>query len=242
MSGELAAKRLGLLHELIPPAARFAALINPSNPHATEAYTKELAVAASAIRLHIEILTASTNREIDVAFASFTQKLADALLMAPDILFAERRVQLVILAAHHRVPVLYPNREDVDAGGLMSYGPSSTERYRLAGVYTGRVLKGKKPADLPILRASKLAAPAKLATATCISMTFPHFPVAPNATLRPPDALVADYRLLQKRIGTTRNVVVTPSTYGTEQWRHPRSHRANWCDRARRRSRRYQRQ
>jgi ABC-type uncharacterized transport system substrate-binding protein len=155
MSGELAGKQLGLLHELIPHAARFAALINPGNPRAAQGYMKELQAAAAAIRWQVETLAASTNREINTAFASLAEKRADALVVTPDLWFIERRIQLVTLAAHHRVPVIYPTREFVDAGGLMSYGPSNTERDRLAGIYTARILKGEKPAELPVLRASK---------------------------------------------------------------------------------------
>ena len=173
MSGELTGKRLGLLHELVPHAARFAALINPSNPRAAETYTQEVQAAASAIRRHIEIATASTNRDIDTAFASLAEKRADALLVTPDVLFFERRVQLVTLAAHHRVPAIYPNREFVDAGGLMSYGPDNTDRDRLAGLYTGRVLKGEEPARLPILRASKFEFVINLQTAKTLGLDVP---------------------------------------------------------------------
>jgi putative ABC transport system substrate-binding protein len=154
MQQELVAKRLGLLHELLPGATRFAVLVNPNNP-STESVIADLQAAALTIRRQIEVLTASTNREMDTAFASALQKRVDALLVTSDALFAIRRVQLVTLALKHSVPASYPQRDFTEAGGLMSYGASRVDQYRQAGIYAGRILKGEKPADLPVMRPTK---------------------------------------------------------------------------------------
>ena len=141
MSGELGAKRLGLLQELVPRAARFAVLVNPNNP-LVEAFVTDLRAAGAATGRQIEVLTASTSRDIETAFAMLVEKRADALLVGLDPLFVSSRVQLAMLAARHAVPAIYPFREDAESGGLMSYGPSNTDLVRQAGIYTGRVLKG----------------------------------------------------------------------------------------------------
>jgi putative ABC transport system substrate-binding protein len=168
MSGELGAKRLGLLQELAPRTARFAVLVNPDNPLA-EAFVTDVRAAAGAIGRQIEVLTASTSHGIDTAFAMLMEKRADALLVGPDPLFVSRRVQLATLAARHAVPAIYPFREDAEAGGLMSYGPSNTDLVRQVGIYTGRVLKGEKPADMPILRAIRF----ELVTAKTLGLEIP---------------------------------------------------------------------
>jgi putative ABC transport system substrate-binding protein len=172
MSVELGAKRLGLLHELLPAAARFAVLVNPNSP-LTEPFVTDVRAAASGIGRQIEVLTASTNRDIDAAFASFVQKQADALLVTPDALFLNRRVQLVTLAARQAVPTIYPVREDAAAGGLMSYGSNFADLFRQTGIYAGRVLKGEKPADLPILRATKFEFVINLQTAKTLGIEIP---------------------------------------------------------------------
>jgi ABC-type uncharacterized transport system substrate-binding protein len=172
MSVELGAKRLGLLHELLPGAARLAMLVNPTNPNA-EANITEARGAASYIGREIEVLTASTNRDIDTAFASLVQKRADALLVSPEPLFTNRRVQLITLAARHAVPAIYPIREFAEIGGLMSYGPHITDQYRQVGVYTGRILKGEKPADLPILRPTNFEFVINLQTAKILGLEVP---------------------------------------------------------------------
>ena len=164
MSGELGTKRVGLLQELVPRAARLAALVNPNNPLA-EAFVADIRAAASAIGRQIEVVTASTSRDIDTVFATLMQKRSDALLVSPDPMFVSSRVQLAALAAHHAVPAIYPFREDAEAGGLMSYGPSNTDLVRQVGIYTGRVLKGEKPADMPILRAIRFELVINLKTA-----------------------------------------------------------------------------
>ena len=172
MSGELGTKRMGLLQELVPRAARLAVLINPNNPLA-EAFVGDIRAAAPSIGRQIEVVTASTSRDIDTAFATLVQKRADALVLGSDPLFVSSRVQLAALAARHAVPAIYPFREDAEAGGLMSYGPSNTDLVRQAGIYTGRVLKGEKPADMPILRATKFELIINLKTAKALGLEIP---------------------------------------------------------------------
>jgi putative tryptophan/tyrosine transport system substrate-binding protein len=169
MNVELGAKRLGFLHELLPSATRFAVLVNPNSP-LTEPFVADVRAAAGAIGRSIEVLTASTNREIDAAFANLVQKRAEALVILPDPLFINRRVQLATLAVRHALPAIYPFREDAEAGGLMSYGSSITDLARQAGVYTGRILKGEKPADLPISRATKFEFVINLQTAKLLGL------------------------------------------------------------------------
>jgi ABC-type uncharacterized transport system substrate-binding protein len=154
MSTELVGKRLGLLHELLPGAVRFAVLVNP-NSSSAESLVKDLRAAAVTIGRQIEAFAAGTNREIDTAFANLVQWRSDALLVAPDPLFDARRLQIATLATYHRVPAIYTKREDTEAGGLMSYGMSFTDMFRWTGIYTGRILKGEKPADLPVMRPTK---------------------------------------------------------------------------------------
>jgi ABC-type uncharacterized transport system substrate-binding protein len=172
MSGELGAKRLELLQELVPRAARFAVLVNPNNPLA-EAFVTDVRAAAAAIGRQIEVFTVGTGRDIDTAFTMLLEKRADALQVGPDPLFVSRRVQLATLAARHAVPAIYPFRDDAEAGGLMSYGPSNTDLARQAGIYTGRVLKGEKPADMPILRATKFELVINLKTAKALGLEVP---------------------------------------------------------------------
>jgi putative tryptophan/tyrosine transport system substrate-binding protein len=172
MSNELVAKRLGLLHELLPTATRFAVLVNPKNP-TTESLKKDIEAAAAAIGPRIEFFTASTGAEIDTAFASLLQKRADALVVHPDNLFINRRVQLITLAARHAVPTVYPLRPDAEAGGLMSYGTKLADAHRQAGVYTGRILKGAKPADLPVVQPTTFEFVINLQTAKTIGLTVP---------------------------------------------------------------------
>jgi putative ABC transport system substrate-binding protein len=172
MNAEIEAKRLGLLHELLPRATRFAVLVNPNNPLA-EGDIKNAQASAVAIGRQIEILTATTNREIDAAFASLVQKRADALLIGPDVFFTNRRVQLATLAVRHAVPAIYAFREFAEAGGLMSYGTSGTDRDRQVGVYTGRILKGEKPENLPVLRPTKFEFVINLQTARMLGLEVP---------------------------------------------------------------------
>jgi putative ABC transport system substrate-binding protein len=170
----LAAKQLGLLHELLPGAARIAVLVDPNNTPITERFVSDVQAAASATRKQIEVLHASTGRDINTAFASLAQKPVDALLVGSGgPMFYNRRVQLITLAAHHRVPTIYNLREFATAGGLMSYGTSITDAYRQAGVYTGRILKGEKPADLPVMQSTKFEFVINLNTAMALGLSFP---------------------------------------------------------------------
>jgi len=172
MNVEVVAKRFGLMHELIPAAARFALLVNPSNL-LTEPTIKGVEAAASSIGRQLELLTANTNRDIDAAFATLVQKRTDALLIAGDAFFTNRLVQLATLAVYHRVPASYGIRDFVATGGLMSYGSSFTDMFRQAGIYTGRILKGEKPADLPILQPTKFELVINLQTAKMLGLTVP---------------------------------------------------------------------
>jgi putative ABC transport system substrate-binding protein len=172
MSDELVPKRVGLLHELVPGAVRFAVLVNPTIPN-TETLTRGSQAAASAIGRQIEVLTASTNRDIDLAFASLVEKQADALLVAPGVLFANRRVQLTTLAARHAVPAIYFDRQFAEAGGLMSYGANISDVMRQLGIYTGRVLRGEKPADMPVMQPTKFDLVINLTTAKALGLDVP---------------------------------------------------------------------
>jgi putative ABC transport system substrate-binding protein len=172
LNSEVAAKRLGLLLELLPNIERFAVLVNPSNPNA-ESLTKDVKAAGSAIGRQIEILAARTARDIDAAFESFAKKRADALVVSPDPLLDNRRLQIVTLAAHQRLPAIYSFRENVDIGGLMSYGSSAGDRDRQAAVYAGRILKGEAPASLPVMRAAKFEFVFNLQTAKALRLDVP---------------------------------------------------------------------
>jgi putative tryptophan/tyrosine transport system substrate-binding protein len=167
---ELAAKRLGLLHELLPGATRFALLVNPDNPGITEAFITEAQMAASAIGRQIEVVTASTNGEIDRAFATLMNKRSDALLVSTDALFVTRRVQLVTLAARHAVPAMYFRREFAEVGGLMSYGSNLADQFRQNGIYAGRILKGEKPAEMPVQLPTKFEFVVNLQTAKTLGL------------------------------------------------------------------------
>ena len=173
MNWELGAKRLGLLRELRPAAARFAVLVNPDIAVVVEPFVNDVQAAAAAIGREVDVLSARTVRDIDTAFMSLLQKRADALLVSPDQLFNNRRVQLVGLSLRHAVPAIYPWREAVEIGGLMSYGPSFPDQYRQVGIYAGRVLKGEKPGDLPVVRASKFELVINLQTAKTIGLDVP---------------------------------------------------------------------
>jgi putative ABC transport system substrate-binding protein len=172
LNSGLAAKRLGFLHELLPNAVRFAVLVNPTNPNA-DPLARDAQAAGLAIGRQIEILAVSTARDIDAAFASLEQKGADALLVSPDPLLDNRRVQLITLATYHRLPTIYSFRENVEIGGLMSYGSSAADRDRPVGVYTGRILKGENPAELPVMRASKFELLINLQTARVLGLDIP---------------------------------------------------------------------
>jgi putative tryptophan/tyrosine transport system substrate-binding protein len=168
--GEVVAKRLGLLHDLVPKAVRVAVLLNPANTVNTEATLREIPEAARGLGLQIQVINASTRREIDAAFATVVRERADALFVAPDAFLISRRVQVATLAARHAIPATYPSREVVEVGGLMSYGTDIVEMYRQAGVYTGRILKGAKPADLPVLQSTRFEFVINLQTARTLGL------------------------------------------------------------------------
>jgi len=172
LSSELVAKRLGLLHDLIPTAKIIGLLVNPKDPR-VGTQSSDMQEAAHALGLQIHILNAGSEGEIDAAFAGLVQLQAGALIVGTGTFFNARREQLAALAARHRVPAIYQYRLFVTAGGLMSYGPSLTDSYRLAGVYTGRVLKGEKPADLPVARPTKFELVINLKTANALGLTIP---------------------------------------------------------------------
>ena len=172
LSSELVAKRLGLLHDLIPTAKIIGLLVNPTDPRA-ESQTRDMQEAAHALGLQIHVLNASTEGEIDTAFAILPQLRVGALLVGTGNLFSRRREQLAALAARQGVPAIYQYREFAAAGGLISYGTSLTDAYRQAGIYTGRVLKGEKPADLPVLRPTKFELVINLKTAKTLGLTIP---------------------------------------------------------------------
>jgi putative ABC transport system substrate-binding protein len=172
MGGELAAKQLGLLHELLPRATRFGVLVYP-DARLTAPVVNELEAAASTIGRDVELLSAGNNHEIDAAFASLAQKRIEALLIIPHVLFANRLVQIATLATHQSMPAVFWLREFPDTGGLMSYGASSSDQWRQVGVYVGRILKGEKPADLPILRPTKFELVINLQTAKTFGIEVP---------------------------------------------------------------------
>jgi len=170
---EMVAKRLRLLHDLVPKAARVAVLVNPANATSTDATLRGVQEAAPGIGLQIQALKATTIGEIDTAFATFARERPDALFVAPDPFFTSRRVQLATLTARDRVPATYAVHEFVTAGGLMSYGPDLTEMFRQVGIYSGRILNGAKPADLPVLQLTKFELVINLTTAKALGLTIP---------------------------------------------------------------------
>ncbi|MGA7004552.1 MAG: ABC transporter substrate binding protein [Pseudolabrys sp.] len=171
---ELAPKRLELLRELIPKANIIALLVNPTSPFITESISKDLQSAARALGLQLHILNASTERDFDTVFANLVQLRADALVIAPDAMFISRSEQLGALTLRHAVPAITQFREFAAAGGLMSYGGSSSEPTRLVGVYTGRALKGEKPTDLPVVQATKVELVINLKTAKALGLNVPN--------------------------------------------------------------------
>ena len=151
---EVEAKRLGLLRELVPKAVRIAVLVNPANVPTAEVTLRDVPEAARALGLQIEVIKASTIREIEAAFEALARDHADALFVSSEAFFLGRRVQFAILAARDRIPAAYPAREFVEAGGLMSYGANLADSWHQVGRYTGQILKGAKPADLPVMQSS----------------------------------------------------------------------------------------
>jgi len=169
---EVVAKRLRLLHDLVPKAVRIALLVNPANPSA-ESTLRDMQEAAPAIGLQIQTLNATTIGEIDAAFAALARERPDAVFVAPDSFFISRRVQLAILAAVNRIPATYTNRDYVAAGGMMSYGTDLADPFHQVGVYTGKILKGAKPADLPVQQSTKFEFVINLSTARTLGIEIP---------------------------------------------------------------------
>jgi putative tryptophan/tyrosine transport system substrate-binding protein len=171
---EIAAKRLGLLHDLVPKAARIAVLVNPASAAVTETMLRDLPEAARALGLQVQFLNASTSPEIEAAFATIARERVDALFVAPDSFFTSRRRQISTLAAHNRLPTSVQNRTLVEAGLLMSYGTSVPDFFRQVGIYTGSILKGAKPADLPVLQTTKFEFVINLQTARALGIEVPN--------------------------------------------------------------------
>jgi ABC-type uncharacterized transport system substrate-binding protein len=169
---ELEAKRFELLHELVPTAALIAFLVNPSNPQ-VETQVQDVQRAARTIGQRVLILRAGTERELNKAFATLVQERADALLVGADTFFTSQPTLFVVLTARHAIPTIYPWRSHVESGGLMSYGANLLDAYRQTGVYVGRILKGEKPADLPVLQSTKFELVINLKTANAIGLTVP---------------------------------------------------------------------
>ena len=171
--GELGAKRLELLHELVPAASRVAVLANPTDQVRAASNIRDVEAAARAIGLQIHVFSASTTDEVDVAFAAILRERMHALFVIPDAFLGTRRVQLATLAARHVLPTAYPLRDYVEAGGLMSYGTSLADAQRHVGIYTGRVLKGEKPADLPVTLPTKFELVINRSTAKALDLEVP---------------------------------------------------------------------
>jgi putative ABC transport system substrate-binding protein len=174
LASEVLTKRLGLLRELVPKAVRVAVLVNPTNVLSAESTLRDVPEAARPIGLQIQILNASTSREIEAAFATMAVDRADALFVGPDGFFNARRVQFATLATHYRIPASYVAREFVESGGLMSYGPDLLDMYRQVGVYTGRILKGANPTDLPVVQSTKFEFVINAQAARLLSLEVPN--------------------------------------------------------------------
>jgi len=170
---ELGSKQLGLVHALLPTATRVGLLVNPNLTPTTESVTRDVMAAAARIGLQIDVVEASNSREIETAFGTLVKNRDDALLVGPDALLLARRVQLATLATRYAIPTLYNVREYAEVGGLMSYGGNVVDAYRQVGVYTGRILKGAKPADLPIVQSSKFELVINSGTARMLGLIVP---------------------------------------------------------------------
>ena len=173
LGAELGAKRLALLRELVPAATRVAVLVNPANAATVETTMRDLQAAAHAMGLQIQIFNASTGHEIDAAYNAIVRERPDALFVAPDPVFNSRRVQLVHLASRHALPAIYWQREFAEIGGLMTYGSSIGDAFRQVGAYTGRILKGTKPTDLPVVQSTKFELVINNQTARLLGLVVP---------------------------------------------------------------------
>ena len=167
------AKQMEVLHELVPKASVIALLVNPTNSIFSEALLRDLTAAARTLGLQLHVLQASSERDFDTAYATLLDLRAGALVIGPDLFFLSQRDQLVALAARHSVPAIYPWREGAIAGGLISYGSSQAETYRQVGIYTGRILKGEKPADLPVQQSTKIELIINIKTAKALGLSIP---------------------------------------------------------------------
>jgi ABC-type uncharacterized transport system substrate-binding protein len=172
-TAEVAAKRLGLLRELAPRTTRVAVLVNPANAASAESTARDVRAAAPALGLQVQMLNAATVREIDTAYASLVRERADALVVAGDGFFNSRRVQLAMLAVRHAIPATYSVRDYPEAGGLISYGTSFADTFRQIGIYCGRILKGAKPADLPVLQSTKFELVVNMQAARMLGIEVP---------------------------------------------------------------------
>ena len=173
LAGELTTKRLELLHQLVPSAARIALLVEPNNARVTETTVRDMEVAARSMGLQMQVLNANTSKEIDAAFATFANERPDALFVGTSTVFNARRIQVVQWASYHRLPAAYSGRLYAEIGGLMSYGASVADASRQMGVYTGRILKGAKPADLPVQQSTKLELVINHQTARMLGLSVP---------------------------------------------------------------------
>jgi putative tryptophan/tyrosine transport system substrate-binding protein len=173
LNQEVASKRLRLLHELVPNAVRVALLVNPANARGTETALRIVQEAAPTMGLQIQILKASTSREIDAAFATIERERPDALFVSGDAFFNSRAVQFATLTARSRIPATYPVRDYVTVGGLMSYGTDFPDAFRQVGVYTGKILKGAKPTDLPVTQSTKFEFIINMQTARALGLEVP---------------------------------------------------------------------
>jgi ABC-type uncharacterized transport system substrate-binding protein len=172
-SGELVAKRLEILRELVPRAVRVAVLVNPAYAAQSESALSELQPAARSMGLQMQILNAGTRQEIDATFAIMGRERPDALFVSSDTFFTSRRVQLVSFAMRYAIPTAFPNRESTEIGGLMSYGTSIFDAWRQSGSYAGRILRGAKPADLPVAQSTKFELVINAQTASILGLTVP---------------------------------------------------------------------
>jgi putative ABC transport system substrate-binding protein len=172
MTGELGGKRLSLMRELLPGTSRYGLLVYPNSPY-PDSVSPDALDAATALGPQVEVLSANDGREIDAVFASLRQKEIEALLVNPSPLFLSRRVHIASAAMRYAVPAIYPDRQYAEAGGLMSYGTNVPEQYRQGGIYTGRILKGEKPADLPVMLPTKFEFVINVQTAKLLGITVP---------------------------------------------------------------------
>jgi putative tryptophan/tyrosine transport system substrate-binding protein len=170
---EAVSKRLGLLHDLVPRAVRLAVIVNPGNVLSAEAVSRDVQKAAGTVGMQVQVLNAGTSSEIDAAFATISREGADALFVAPDAFFSSRRVQFATLAARSGIAATYSNRDYAEVGGLMSYGTNLADVFRQVGVYTGQILKGAKPADLPVVQSTKFEFVINLQTARALGLDVP---------------------------------------------------------------------